>query len=167
MKSPESPTLKVPENKPSQIERKDVIEIAQQERFALAIDVLKRLTSHALDLTPIGNLKMGAEIAAGKTLSGEELKLADKAMYSLIIASSLTFWGLLTLGISNKDPEALRLAGMAWTATTGLTVTQKGVQIIKEAQKLAKKYNMESLHQLLVTAEEAIKKLKENGNGKK
>lgn len=145
-------------------EPKNIIENARKERLALSIDILKRLASHALDLTPLGNIKMGTEMVMGKTFSGETLNFRDRTMYSLIITNSLIFWGLLSHGISKRDPEALRLSGMFYAMTTGLTVAQKGIQIIRESQKLAKKYNMESLHQLLVTCEEIIIKLKENGN---
>ena len=142
----------------------NIIEQAKKERSELAIDVLKRLTSIAINISPLGTVKMGAEIYFGKKATGETFTTPGKVLHGLVIASSLTCWSIAILAAYKKDPDALKLAGMFWANTTALMGIETCTEIMQEAKKLAKKYDMKSLHEILVKSEEAIKKLSENGN---
>lgn len=158
---------KPPEEKNIPEEQKGVMEKSQKERFALSIDILKRITSIAINITPLGNIKMGAEIYFSKKATGEVLTTPGKVLHGLIIASSLATWSLATWAAAKKDPEALKLAGMFWINTTALMGIETWTEIMQEAKKLALKYKMDSLHELLVRSEEAVEKLIKNGNGNK
>lgn len=140
--------------------KKNVIEKAKKERFKLAFDVslrLLKLASHAIDLTPIGNLKMGTEAILGKTSTGEKLNTKDRIMYSLILLHSFIYTTLLGYGILKGDVNAVMLSAPVYAITVGLTMKQKGPQIKKDIPEFIKKH-VDLLNEHLVNSKKIIEK---------
>lgn len=144
-------------------EREKIIEGARAERLILGLEVLKRLVKvgslfvklgaytglQAIDLSPLGNVKLGVERLAGKNSTGKELTEEEKVLHSLIVLSSTICYSLLTYGVYTGNVPMVLSSTIPYTVTNRLTFKLKGPQIKEDLKEFKRKLG-ESWRELLL-----------------
>jgi hypothetical protein len=163
------------EHKKKSIESPEaVIEGAQKERFALFTRVLdqriedakrfaplaSKIASKAVDLSPVGSLKMTAEFVHGKTAEGTVLSTGDRWMYGLISGlADIGYLGMVAAGYTGHPAvlaigagsKAMSYALYAIHNMRGMPLPDSVTRFIMSAKAAVEQYGAERAEQLMRT----------------
>lgn len=134
---------------PSQKEIWEELKPEVKKLFVKALDILKHTTSHIVDWTGAGSIKMWLEAYRGKTAVGVKLSAKERMLYWASVSLTALSWALVWYAEYTKDLDYALIASATYTWAWWFFLVAKSKQLLDGLRTVAEKKNIHSLKALL------------------